>query len=365
MRSRLEKICGTALCLALFASLSGCAVRPRNNEAVAQSTTHSTTQVAAPPAASDPPAIRPTPLPPGQATTSPTPRPQPLVSYIKDGSLWAAREDGSEKRQLVAAPEDKAITHHVWSSDGSRVYFNVGNNLYAYRLREQKVEALAALPAPPTASVDRLEACRDPETLIVRTIDGNNVFGAPPKFYLYAAQTAPRELSVDEYRALVPSQPAVVHSVGEMSVSPDGRAVLFWEVGGTEEQLFVADIETGARLQVTELGLLDGFDPTAEGDGVRRLIEATWSPNGEYIIFIPAQSCSETGLCFGRMYIVSRWGGPPLQLTVDLATNLSADWNCAGTLLVYDDQGQVLVSDTHGQIKPIAEGNQPRWQPIS
>jgi hypothetical protein len=31
---------------------------------------------------------------------------------------------------------------------------------------------------------------------------------------------------------------------------------------------------------------------------------------------------------------------------------------------VYDDNGQVVVSDTLGQLKKLAEGNQPKWQPV-
>jgi hypothetical protein len=220
------------------------------------------------------------------------------------------------------------------------------------------------LPAPPTAAVDRLEAAREGDMLLVRTLSEYDALGAPPKIYAYAVGQF-RELGVDEYQSLAPARAAVVRGVGEMSVSPDGGAVLFWEVVGADEQLFVSHIETGARMQITELGMLDGFDETAGADGVRRLIEATWSPDGEHVVFIPAQSCSEAGFCFGRMYLVSRWGGPPLQLAGEATTNLSAEWDGAGALLAYDDQGRVLVADTRGQIRQIAEGNQPRWQPTS
>jgi hypothetical protein len=359
MKLRTEKFPRVRLCAVLLAALAGCAVRQKAADVA--------TQPAPAPASTPatPTAIQAAPAATGQAVPgSPQPRPQPLVSYLKDGSLWVTREDGGEQRQLVAAPPDRAINYHVWSRDGSRIYFNVGLELYAFDFKEQKAQALAVLPLPPTATLDRLEAGREPGELIARTVDANDTLNTPPRvFALKAGQGAPAELSVDEYQAMAPPQSAVIHSVGEMSVAPDGKALLFWEVVGADEQLFVADIETGARLQVTDLSLLDGFDATASPDGVKRLIEATWSPDGEHIVFIPAQSCSEAGFCFGRLYVVSRWGGPAHQLAADMVTNLAAEWNRAGTKLVYDDQGQVLIADTHGQIRPLAEGNQPRWQP--
>ncbi|HYE73362.1 MAG TPA: hypothetical protein VEF04_08525 [Blastocatellia bacterium] len=357
-----EKVSCAFLCTALLIISSNCAVRRGASDVATQaaapvssnSSEHAKGSATTPASPSHP-----------QAHGLTTPASRPLVSYLKDGSLWAARDDGSEKRQLIAAPEEKSITHHVWSHDGQRIYFNVGINLYAYRVKEQKVDPLSVLPALATETVDQLEIAREGDTVIVRTIDQNNVLGAPPKLYaIDVAQNKARELTVDEYSTLTLARPAVVHAVNELSVSPDGKAILFWEVVGTEEQLFVSNAETGARCQLTELAQLDGFDPTASPDNVRRLIEATWSPDGQHIVFIPAQSCSETGICFGRMYLINRWGGPALQLAVDMTTNLSAEWNRTGTMLVYDDQGQILVSDIHGQIKPIAEGNQPRWQPI-
>lgn len=361
MKSFTVKVSGTLLCVTLLLIISNCAVRRGTADVAPQAAAPASSNPGQQTKANATTQTSPTHAP---SQTSPTP-PRPLVSYLKDGSLWAARDDGSEKRQLIAAPEEKSITHHIWSSDGKRIYFNVGTNLYAYNVKEQKVEPLAGLPALSTEAVDQLEIAREGDILIIRTIDQNNVLSAPPKLYaIDATQNKARELSIDEYSTLARSRPTVVRGVNELSVSPDGKAILFWEVAGTEEQIFVSNSETGARQQLTDLAQLEGFDPTASPDNVKRLIEATWSPDGQYIVFIPAQSCSEAGICFGRMYLISRWGGPPLQLAVDMTTNLSAEWNRTGTMLVYDDQGQILVSDTHGQIKPIAEGNQPRWQPV-
>ena len=99
-------------------------------------------------------------------------------------------------------------------------------------------------------------------------------------------------------------------------------------------------------------------------DGGKRIIEATWSPDGKRVVFVPAQTCSEYGMCSGKMYLVDAWGGGQLQLALAPIANLSQEWNSERSLLVYDDNGQVVVSDTLGQLKKIAEGNQPKWQPV-
>ncbi|MBV8771895.1 MAG: PD40 domain-containing protein [Deltaproteobacteria bacterium] len=283
---------------------------------------------------------------------------------MKDGTLWLARADGLEKRQLISMPEDSAITNHLWSRDGQRIYFNVGLNLFEFRLAESKAAMLGTLRAEPGLMIDRLELSQDGQTLLVKAVTEEAALNAIPRLYAFVLrQGETRELTVDEYRLLAPAQPAVVRQAGDLSVSPDGKSLLFREAVGPNDQLFVSDLETGARYQVTELDQLRDFDPSVAPDSGRRIMEATWSPDGRYIVFTPMQSCSELGLCFGRTYLVDAGGGAQLQLALEMAANLAIEWNQAGTLLVYDDGGQVLLSDTHGQIKLLSEGNQPRWQP--
>ncbi len=307
---------------------------------------------------------------PGKSTASATPlasppaKPLQVISYLKDGGLWIMKENGSENRQVVPAPEEASIANALWAQDGSRIYFNIDLNLHAYVVLEQKVENLGKLEVPEGIALDRLEICTDQKTLLAHVIDTNDALNSVPKIYAVTVNPmTSRELSVDEYHALAPAQSSMIAKVGDLSVSPDGRFVLFAEATEKDVQLFVSDIETGNRHQVTDLSLLDGFEPTAMPDGSRRVIEATWSPDGHHIVFVPAQACSEFGLCSGKMYLVDAWGGAQLQLATAMTANLSQEWNQEKSLLVYDDNGQVVISNTQGQVKTLTEGTQPKWQP--
>ncbi len=300
----------------------------------------------------------------GSPLASPPAKPLQVISYLKDGGLWIMKEDGTENRQVVPAPEEAAIANALWAQDGSRIYFNIDLNLHAYVLLEQKVENFGKLEVPEGIALDRLEVSTEQKTILAHLIDTNDALNAVPKIYAVTFHPlAARELSVDEYHALSPAHSSTIAKVGDLSVSPDGRFVLFAEATEKDVQLFVSDIETGNRHQVTDLSLLDGFEPTAMPDGSRRLIEATWSPDGHHIVFVPAQACSEFGLCSGKMYLVDAWGGAQLQLAAAMTANLSQEWNQEKSLLIYDDNGQVVISDTQGQVKTLAEGTQPQWQP--
>ncbi len=301
---------------------------------------------------------------PASSQAVPT-KPKQVISYVKEGALWLVNEDGTEDRRVVPAPEDAAIGNQLWSKDGTRIYFNLGDSLQAYNLKDQKVEAYGKLALPEGLALDRLELSNDGATLLAQTIDTNDALNTVPK--VFAVTLNPiraRELSVDEYHTLALAQTTIVRNAGDLSVSPDGRYVLFAEATEKDIQLYISDIETGNRRRVTDLNLLDGFEANAMLDEGKRIIEATWSPDGKHVVFVPAQTCSEAGLCAGKMYLVDAWGGAQLQLAIAPIVNLSQEWNRERSLLVYDDNGQVVVSDTLGQLKKLAEGNQPKWQPV-
>ncbi|MFN7930804.1 MAG: hypothetical protein U0Y68_23340 [Blastocatellia bacterium] len=105
------------------------------------------------------------------------------ISYLKDGGLWLVKEDGSDNHQLVPAPEEAAIANQIWSRDGSRIYFNIGLNLHAYVVAEQKVENFGALEVPEGIALDRIELSTDNQTLLTHTIDTHDALNSVPKIY--------------------------------------------------------------------------------------------------------------------------------------------------------------------------------------
>ena len=272
------------------------------------------------------------------------------------------RADGTGLRQIAVAPPGETISDFLWSPDGQRIYYAVGLRFYDVAVETGNLASGGELTAPASVTIDRLELGRDGRTLLVHALDADSqahVYGVT------VGEREARELAVDEYNALAPAAAPIIRQIGEMSVSPDAQYVLFKEVVGTGEELFVAEIETGRRWQVSDLSVLYGFEPSAETMGGRTILEATWSPDGRYIIFNPSQSCSEVGLCYGRLFLVDRWGGPQLQLSIDMMISLPLEWNSRNTLLAYDDGSEIVLSDTEGQTKRLADGNRPKWQPLA
>ena len=300
--------------------------------------------------------------PPAQvATPQPPPKPRPYIGYLYEGNLWAVYRDGSGLRQIAIAPVGEVIQDFLWSRDGRRCYFAVGNRFFDVSLETGNLASGGELTAPPGVTIDRLEMGRDGKTIIVHAL---NAEAAPRLYGVTVGEREARELSVDDYSALAAAAAPIVRRVGELSVSPDAQYILFKQALGTNEELFVADIGTGRKWQVSKLDALYGFEPSAEATGGRYLLEATWSPDSRYVIFNPAQSCSETGLCYGRLFLVDRWGGAQLQLSLDMMVSLPLEWNTANTLLVYDDGSEIVLADTNGQTKRLADGSRPKWQPL-
>lgn len=272
------------------------------------------------------------------------------------------RADGTGLRQIAVAPAGETIQDFLWSPDGQRIYYSIGRRFYDVAIETGNLANGGELTAPAGVTIDRLEMGRDGRTLLVHALDADSQARV---YAVTVGEREARELAVDEYNALAPVAAPIIRQVGEMSVSPDAQYVLFKEVVGSDEVLFVAEIETGRRWQVSDLSVLYGFEPSAEALGGRSILEATWSRDGRHIIFNPAQSCSDLGLCYGRLFLVDRWGGPQLQLSIDMMISLSLEWNNLNTLLAYDDGSEIVVSDTNGQTKRLADGNHPKWQPLT
>ncbi|MBI3428211.1 MAG: PD40 domain-containing protein [Acidobacteria bacterium] len=268
--------------------------------------------------------------------------------------------DGTGLRQIASAPAGATIQDFLWSPDGKRCYYAIGHHFYDVAIETGNLASGGELTAPAGITIDRLEMGRDKRTLVVHALDADSQARV---YAVTIGEREARELAVDEYNALASATAPIIRQVGEMSVSPDTQFVLFKEVVGSGEELFVAEIETGRKWQVSNLSVLYGFEPSAETMGGRNILEATWSPDSRYIIFNPSQSCSEIGLCYGRLFLVDRWGGPQLQLSIDMMISLPLEWNGLNNLLAYDDGSEIVLSDTNGQTKRLADGNHPKWQP--
>jgi hypothetical protein len=70
-------------------------------------------------------------------------------------------------------------------------------------------------------------------------------------------------------------------------------------------------------------------------------------------------------LCYGKLYLVEMWGGAPRQLSLDMMISLQAEWDPAQTLLVYDDENEIVLSDKAGQTRRLTAGSRPKWQPLT
>ncbi|HZF41396.1 MAG TPA: hypothetical protein VE715_21410 [Blastocatellia bacterium] len=309
---------------------------------------------------------------------SPTPKPKPYIAYLRDGDLWVIQSDGTNQRLATAAPEGEAIQDFVWGADGDRLYFSTGGRLFEVILQTGNLASAGELlapqgvapqgVAPQGVAIDSLEMGRDGKTIIVRTLDAN---ASTRLFAITIGEREARELTVDEYSAMIEPRPPIIRAVGAMSVSPDGRLVLFKDVVGNGEELFVSDAETGARVKVTNLYELSGFEESVETEGGRRVIGATWSPDSRHIIFNPMQSCSESGLCYGRLVLVDAWGGAQRQLSSEMMVDLpgewasewSGEWSEDNYLLVYDDGSKIVVAGADGNLRTLAEGHHPKWRP--
>jgi Tol biopolymer transport system component len=292
---------------------------------------------------------------------SPTPKPEPYIAYLYEGDLWVIRTDGTDQRVVATSPEGETIQDFVWAPDGGRLYFSIGLQIFEVNLKNGNLASAGQLIARQGIVIDRMEMGRDGKTIVIQALDAE---ASARLFAVTIGGSDTRELTVDEYGSAIKQRLPVIRGLGEMSVSPDGRRVVFKDVVGDGEELFVADAETGARIKVTNLYELGGFEESVETEGGRRMIEATWSPDGRYIIFNPMQSCSETGLCYGRLFLVDAWGGAQLQLSTEMMINLPVEWARDSKLLVYDDGSRIVVADTNGNPRALAEGRNPKWQPL-
>ncbi len=296
-----------------------------------------------------------------KAVASPSPSRGPLVAYLFEGRVWIVSRNGADASPLNFVPAEGAIDEFLWSADGSGLYLAVGLHLYRVPFAGGKESEIGTVSAPEGTTLDRLQMSHQPGVIIVHTFDAD----ASPHIYSFAIENREtRELTVDDYSALTPVQPPSVRGFSDFSVSRDLGRVLFKGTVGSSEQLFVADLEKGWRTQVTSIDELEGFEESAELEGGRRIIEAEWSPDGRFILFNPAQSCSDSGLCYGQLFLTDSWTGRQRRLSQGMMIGLEASWDKAGSDLLFEDAGKIMITSFAGEARRLAEGNRPKWQPV-
>ncbi|MEP7272874.1 MAG: hypothetical protein ABI882_15340 [Acidobacteriota bacterium] len=290
---------------------------------------------------------------------SSTPLPGPLIAYLFEGRIWTVSATGSDARVHNVAED--SIDEFLWSDDGKILYLAVGLRLLGLSIVDGAKHEMGVISASEGTTIDRLQNSRNPNIIIVHVSDAD----ALPHIFSYSIdRRETRELTVDEYSALNTLQSPAVRGFSDLSVSPDVTRVLFKAAVGASEQLFVADLERGVALQITSLGELDGFEESAEAEGGRRIIEAEWGPDARFILFNPAQSCSDSGLCYGQLFLTDSWTGVQRQLSQGMMVGLAASWDSSGRNLLFEDAGKIMITGAIGETRALAEGNRARWQPI-
>src|SRR5215468_8750887 len=159
----------------------------------------------------------------------PTPKSEPVIAYLYEGDLWVIRSDGTDQRLVAAAPEGETIQDFVWASDGDRLYFSIGLQMFEVNLQNTNVASAGELTARPGVVIDRLEMGRDGKTIVIQALDAA---ASTRLFALTIDGRESRELTIDEYVSVIKQRPPVIRGLGEMSVSPDGGRVLFKDVAG-------------------------------------------------------------------------------------------------------------------------------------
>lgn len=298
------------------------------------------------------------------ASPSPSPSPTPstpLVAFLFEGKVFKVAAEDAAATPIAMTKDQDAVDEFIWSADGKSVYVAIGLNLAAVSIENGAATTIGAIEAPTGSTLDRLQASALPGVIIVHTSDAD----AAPHIYRFdIASRSTRELTIDEYRELALVEAPTLHGFSELSVSPDLMRVMYKAAVGVNEEIFVSDLENGSRTRLTALDTIDGFEESVEAEGGRRIISASWSPDGRFILFNPAQSCSESGLCYGQLFIVDSFTGRTHRLSQGMMVGLDASWNRSGTKLLFEDDGKIFLSSTTGESRVLAEGNRPRWQPM-
>lgn len=301
-----------------------------------------------------------TPKQSSQANRSPTPAVARLVAYLFEGQVWTL-SPGAPDSKPVAVPMEDPVDEYLWSSDGRFLYLVVGLRVIKVSVNEWKGTEIGPIAAPAGTTLDRLETSWQPGLMIIHTSDAD----AASHIYSFSLERSETvELTVDQYASLRTIEAPTVQEFADLAVSPDLTRVLFKGTVGSSEQLFVADLESGFPVRIGSLESIDGFEESADLEGGHRILAAEWSPDSRFVLFNPAQSCSESGLCYGQLFLVDSWSGNQRRLSQGMMVGLDVNWDKKGNNLLFEDAGKIMLTSVTGEPRVLAEGNRPRWQPI-
>ncbi|MDX1409226.1 MAG: DPP IV N-terminal domain-containing protein, partial [Saprospiraceae bacterium] len=121
------------------------------------------------------------------------------------------------------------------------------------------------------------------------------------------------------------------------SWSPDGTRLVFYSDRDGNEELFVAELESGQVRQITTRDEYSSYNPV-------------WSPDADLIVYY-----LEKGDSKDQIYLTDAQGSFHTNLTNDDHHNIFPSWTPDGRILYTRDRGQIMVMDADGTNKtPLA-----------